>query len=210
MDDYFLKQLEDQHYKDMLNLKRELSIDKLIKTFPEAIQIIPEKLEEARKLLTTTAEYLLKAENEVQIKFPKYHEKEKREINLNFISNIICLDSEKEIKNFFRLQSEVEYLKFLNTPHSKYKNKKYFDLNEVKNKSFETLLNVLDINYRVFGKKIMINCVFHEDRNPSLSIDIEQNLFQCFGCLVGGTQIDFVMKYFNYDFKQSCEYLLKI
>ena len=31
-----------------------------------------------------------------------------------------------------------------------------------------------------------VRCIFHDDRTPSLSIDLDRGLFHCFGCGVGG------------------------
>jgi DNA primase len=32
----------------------------------------------------------------------------------------------------------------------------------------------------------LVRCRFHEDRSPSLSVDLARGLFHCFGCGVGG------------------------
>lgn len=42
-------------------------------------------------------------------------------------------------------------------------------------------------------------CPFHNDKNASLSIMPSNNIFKCFGCDVGGSAIDFVMKYKGID-----------
>lgn len=38
----------------------------------------------------------------------------------------------------------------------------------------------------------MVRCPFHEDSNPSLSVDTAKGLFHCHGCKVAGSVIDFV------------------
>jgi len=38
----------------------------------------------------------------------------------------------------------------------------------------------------------LVLCIFHEDRRPSLSVDLDQGLFHCFGCGVGGGVRTFV------------------
>lgn len=45
------------------------------------------------------------------------------------------------------------------------------------------------------------------DRNPSLGFDNQTNRFKCFGCGIGGTSIDLVMKTQNIDFKEACDWL---
>src|SRR5215813_15272989 len=32
----------------------------------------------------------------------------------------------------------------------------------------------------------LVRCIFHEDRTPSLSLDLDAGIFHCFGCGVGG------------------------
>ena len=38
------------------------------------------------------------------------------------------------------------------------------------------------------GKGYVGLCPFHEDKNPSLSVNTSTNLWQCFGCGAGATQ----------------------
>lgn len=37
-------------------------------------------------------------------------------------------------------------------------------------------------------------CPFHEDKNPSMSIDSSQGIFHCHGCKAGGSVIDYVLR----------------
>lgn len=38
-------------------------------------------------------------------------------------------------------------------------------------------------------------CPFHKEKTPSLSVNVEKNLFHCFGCHVGGSVVDFLAKH---------------
>jgi len=51
------------------------------------------------------------------------------------------------------------------------------------------------------GKGYAGLCPFHEDHQPSLSINIEKNLWQCFGCGKGGDVISFVQEFDKVDLK---------
>ncbi len=42
--------------------------------------------------------------------------------------------------------------------------------------------------------RVKMKCPFHEDKDPSLSIDPDKNLFHCFGCQAGGSNIDAVIE----------------
>ncbi len=53
------------------------------------------------------------------------------------------------------------------------------------------------------GKGYMGLCPFHNDTNPSLSVNIEKQLFQCFGCGTAGDVIRFVQLYDKVDFKEA-------
>ena len=43
-------------------------------------------------------------------------------------------------------------------------------------------------------KNVSVKCVFHSDKNPSLSINLETGDFHCFGCNEKGSVFDFYMK----------------
>ena len=53
----------------------------------------------------------------------------------------------------------------------------------------------------------MILCVFHEDKDASLSININTGMFHCFGCSESGSIFDFYMKRHGVDFKTALKEL---
>lgn len=50
-------------------------------------------------------------------------------------------------------------------------------------------------------------CPFHKEKTPSFHIDDDKQLFYCFGCGVGGTVFDFIMRAENLDFADSVRFL---
>ena len=56
---------------------------------------------------------------------------------------------------------------------------------------------------RQTGKGWFGLCPFHDDKNPSLSVSPDKNLWQCFGCGKGGDVIRFVELYDRVDFKEA-------
>jgi DNA primase len=58
------------------------------------------------------------------------------------------------------------------------------------------------------GTSFMALCPFHEDKNPSLSVDPVKNVWHCFGCQKGGSSIDFVMEKEGLSFKEAVDLLL--
>src|SRR4030043_2368306 len=57
------------------------------------------------------------------------------------------------------------------------------------------------------GKGYKGLCPFHNDTNPSLSVNPETNLWNCFGCNTGGDVIRFVELYDQIDFPQAMSQL---
>ena len=60
------------------------------------------------------------------------------------------------------------------------------------------------------GKSYKGLCPFHEDSNPSLSVNPSTNLWQCFGCSAGGDVIRFVEMFDKVDFKEAVNQLSAI
>jgi DNA primase len=57
------------------------------------------------------------------------------------------------------------------------------------------------------GKDYAVCCPFHADKTPSCVITPKSNLFNCFGCGVGGSVIDWVMKTQGVSFRHAVELL---
>lgn len=51
------------------------------------------------------------------------------------------------------------------------------------------------------GKGYKGRCPFHEDQDPSFSVNPDKNLWNCFGCDKGGDAIRFVELYDHVDFQ---------
>lgn len=57
------------------------------------------------------------------------------------------------------------------------------------------------------GRNFRAICPFHNDSNPSLSIDINKQIYKCFVCLEGGNAIKFIMKYKNISYVDALKHL---
>lgn len=85
------------------------------------------------------------------------------------------------------------------------------DLQEIILKIKESI-NYLDfyssfIKLKKIGSTHMGTCPFHMDSNPSLSIDINEGLWYCFGCNKGGDIFNFIMEHEDLNFIESVKYL---
>jgi DNA primase len=70
--------------------------------------------------------------------------------------------------------------------------------------------NIVDLiarytSVRKAGKNFLAVCPFHPDKNPSLTISPEKNLFHCFGCGEGGDLFKFLMQIEKISFPEAVE-----
>lgn len=71
------------------------------------------------------------------------------------------------------------------------------------------ILSIHDFSkIRKTGNKYMVSCPFHKDNTPSMLID-DRNMFKCFSCGKGGTNIDFVMELNGFTFIQAVNWILQ-
>ena len=57
------------------------------------------------------------------------------------------------------------------------------------------------------GKSYVGKCPWHEDKTPSLSVDAEKKLYNCFGCGESGDVFTLVEKMKGCSFREALEYL---
>lgn len=85
----------------------------------------------------------------------------------------------------------------------------------IENVSAEQILESVNIgdvisNYtqlRNRGDELSALCPFHDDFNPSLSVNPGKGFWYCFGCSEGGDVISFIMKAESIDFKEALSFL---
>ena len=76
--------------------------------------------------------------------------------------------------------------------------------------SVERLAESRGIKLRRHGADLLGLCPFHEDREPSLVITPDKNLWHCLGaCQAGGSAIDWVMRAEGVSFRLAVELLQK-
>lgn len=73
--------------------------------------------------------------------------------------------------------------------------------------SVERLVEASGIALTKTGKDLVGKCPFHEDREASLIVTPEKNLFHCFGCGTAGGPIDWVMRTQTISFRHAVELL---
>ena len=60
-----------------------------------------------------------------------------------------------------------------------------------------------DIRLLRRGKELWALCPFHNEKTPSFSVNLDKNIWHCFGCGHGGSSVDFLMRLRKVDFKSA-------
>lgn len=66
------------------------------------------------------------------------------------------------------------------------------------------------INVIKKGRNYVAVCPFHDDKNPSMMISKEKQIFKCFVCGTGGNAITFIQKYENISFENAVKKLAEL
>jgi DNA primase len=75
-------------------------------------------------------------------------------------------------------------------------------------------VNILDVvsqyvKLRKTGRNFIGLCPFHKEKTPSFSVNLEKQIFYCFGCHEGGNAINFLAKYERCTFGEALETLAR-
>ena len=85
----------------------------------------------------------------------------------------------------------------------------------ISEQSIEKIRNAADI-YEIIsayvelkkkGRNFFGLCPFHGEKTASFSVNIDKQIYKCFGCGEGGSSINFIMRKHNYDFVEALTYL---
>lgn len=82
--------------------------------------------------------------------------------------------------------------------------------------NFTAILGHYGLEFTQKGSQIRMQCPFHEDETPSLSITLEEtdkaqaNTFHCFGCAAKGSPIDFISKHTGNTLRAAAELVADI
>ena len=81
------------------------------------------------------------------------------------------------------------------------------DVEEVRARADILELVGAHVRLRRAGRNYVGLCPFHDEKTPSFSVNAERGFFHCFGCGVGGTVFDFVMKTEGLNFAEALQSL---
>jgi DNA primase len=87
----------------------------------------------------------------------------------------------------------------------------WLDFNWIKdNASFETICHRYKVALQGTGDQRKAHCPFHNDRRPSLQVNLDKRVFHCFGCNVSGNILDFVMRLEECGIREAAKFVVEI
>lgn len=186
----------------------KLTDEELLPIFPEAKEIIPEKISEYQEERTN----LINRMRTFRDKVKKVTVAKKKDeffvwfwgyayLKHLFAPGVVLID-----KHLFRLKRQLRMLNGNNQT-----NNAELDFANQKERAKQRSLVDIALPYlvraRYGGNRITALCPFHEEKTPSFTVYADQNTFHCYGCQAHGDVINFKMKIDNLSFKEAVKEL---
>ena len=76
-------------------------------------------------------------------------------------------------------------------------------LKQIKNIDFTSILASEEIEFKKIGREAVTLCPWHNDNNPSLTINDDKCLCYCFVCQLGNDSIGFIRQKFGLSFSEA-------
>ncbi len=193
--EYFL-QLENEWQKSLPNLNER----ELMQVFPEAIDVISDKIEEweekSKEFSDTIKKKLILIRDQVSdenfkellkgwVKWTDGQELIKAEKNIERLKRMLLIKKGKKPRGWLK---EEDIQRALAVP----------------------IENLINQSFHKSNKTLIGLCPLHKEKNPSFHIYKETNQFWCYGCNQGGDVITFVRLLFGSSFREAVKYLIGI
>jgi len=199
-------QLTDEFYDYADELEKEwkqsmpkLTDKELLAIFPEAKEIIPEKLKEREKekteIIDTIKKQLILIKNKTSDELSRY-----------FWRQWVKATEGAEL---LKTEKHITRLKRLAFVSSGKVSKNSITEEQIQMALRKPIENLINKPMRKSGNKLVGLCPFHREKHPSFYIYTETNSYFCFGCNQGGNAINFARLLYSYSFKEAVEYLIK-
>lgn len=170
----------------------------LLKIFPEAKNIIPEKIKEWQEKCD-------EIKNEIREVLDKIEKTSKKDLWFYeiYIAKFYLPTLYKYERHILRLKM------FLNSSEKRKQFINFKEKIEIAHNYpiYELARDKLD--FRPSGKNFVALCPFHDERTPSFYLYTETNTFICFGCNEKGDVIKLCMHLYGLDFKEAVQMLQK-
>lgn len=181
-----------------LKSQKKYSSRELLDVFPEAKEIIPEKIKEWELLKEEITEKIKKRLAEIKSvskdEFTRFFWREWLKIN----EGEELLKIEKHLARLKILQSVAKGRVLVGCITEE-------DIQRAKEVPIE---EIVDIKLKRSGNKLVGLCPFHKEKSPSWYIYQDTNSYYCFGCQNGNDVIGLVMLLYSLDFIDAVRWLL--
>ncbi len=109
------------------------------------------------------------------------------------------------VKNYIKIIVQCKTYNGGNMPYNITEDK----IEEIKN--LNDIVDVINelVPLKRAGANYNARCPFHKEQTPSFVVSPDKQIYHCFGCGENGDVINFIMKYKNYTFVETIEYLAK-
>jgi hypothetical protein len=184
--------------KEWQNSLPRFTDKELLKIFPEAKKVIPEKIKEWEEKRARVSEVIKKKliliRERVNDEFSKYFWREWIKVN--------------EGEELLKIDWQIARLKRLSMVAKKRKSKGQLTEEQIQQALAVPIESLITYPLKKWGKALVGLCPFHPERHPSFYIYPETNSCWCYGCNQGGNVINFVRLLYGYSFKDAVKYLI--
>ena len=167
--------------------------EELLKIFPEAKKIIPEKIKETEK-------QYLDQKNEIKRLLKKF-ETHKDSYFVEIFIEVFMME------DLLKYKSRLMNLKLFLKP--KNKNVSGVSDEEIQIAQEYPIEKIAEqyLDLERFGNRYKSLCPFHNEKTPSFYLFTDSNRYYCFGCNEGGNVINLTMALFGIDFVNAVKML---
>ena len=78
-------------------------------------------------------------------------------------------------------------------------------LETIKSKDLSVLIEASGCSLKASGREFVTHCIWHEDKNPSLTINDDKGFCFCHACRKGGDHFDFIEQRYSVSFRDAAE-----
>ncbi len=187
--------LEEQWRKN----QKQFSDVELLKIFPEAKGVIPEKLIEWKKEKNKLSEIIKK-------KLTLIKQRTSHEFSQWFWRHWVKVTDGPKL---MKIDGHITRLKrLLWTASGKAPSKSIVTRDQIQRALAVPIENLINRPSRKSGKALVGLCPLHNEQHPSFYVYPETNSWWCYGCNHGHDAINLVRQLHGYSFKEAVQYLL--
>lgn len=187
--------------KEWRNSLQRLTDKELLEIFPEAKQIIPEKIKEWKQKKAKLSDIIKKKLTLIKYRITN-------EFSHWFWREWVKVNEGQEL---LKIDGHIARLKRLLAVARRWESKGRITEEKIQQALHTPIENIVNQNLKLYknGRALVGLCPFHQEKHPSFYIYPETNSFWCYGCNQGGDVINLVILLYGYSFKEAVKYLIR-